>query len=166
MKKIYLPVLFILLYGVINAQNILTPTVISAAGGVGKYSAIQLEWTLGEAAIGTVSQTNRLYTVGFNQPVIVQQNLISKNTINSPIIKVFPNPVKDILTVQIQLVTLNTTKIILSDIFGQSMTERSVTAKISTLNIPLQNLIAGIYFLRVLDTNGQQLSNYKIIKAN
>ncbi len=159
-------VLFFLCFNAVYAQNLLTPSVISSAGGVGQYSAIQLEWTLGETAIGTVSETSRMYTVGFNQPIIVQQNLLSKNINNGSLVKVFPNPVKDILTVQIQLVHSNTAKIILSDIFGETMTERSVKTSLTTINIPLQNLIAGIYFLRVLDLNGNQLSNYKIIKAN
>ena len=166
MKKVYPGVMFFLFFGSVKAQNLLTPTVISAAGGVSTNPNIQLEWTLGEAAIGSISATDRMYTVGFNQPLIVQRNLLSKNTFNSSRISVFPNPVKDILTVQIQLVDYNTAKIMLSDIFGQTMTEHTVSSPISTINIPLQNLIAGIYFLRVLDIKGNQLSNYKIIKAN
>ena len=121
---------------------------------------------MGETAIGTVSETSRMYTVGFNQPIIIRQNLLSKNVINRSVIKVFPNPVKDILTVQIQLVNFNSAKIILTNIFGETITERSVNTALSTINIPLQNLIAGIYFLRALDLNGNLLSNYKIIKAN
>lgn len=166
MKKVYLLVLFFLFLNAVYAQNLLAPSVISSAGGVSQFAAIQLEWTLGETAIGTVSETSRMYTVGFNQPLIVKQNLLSKNLNISSLIKVFPNPVKDILTVQIQLVNSNTAKIILSNIFGETITERSVKTPLSTINVPLQNLISGIYFLRVLDLNGNQLSNFKIIKAN
>ena len=166
MKKVYLLVLFFLFFNAVYAQNLLTPSVISSAGGVSKLADIQLEWTLGETAIGTVSETSRMYTVGFNQPIIIRQNLLSKNVINRSVIKVFPNPVKDILTVQIQLVNFNSAKIILTNIFGETITERSVNTALSTINIPLQNLIAGIYFLRALDLNGNLLSNYKIIKAN
>lgn len=166
MKKLYLFVSVFLFFSIAKAQNISSPTVIAAAGGVSKFSTIELEWTLGETFIGTATLAERLYTVGFHQPQLISQKVMLPNDIYSSQITIYPNPVKNILTVQFRLDKYEKTKMILSDFLGRSIQERTVTAKLATVNMPVHNLIAGIYFLRVFDTKGKQISSYKIIKAN
>ena len=166
MKKLYLFVSVFLFFNIAKAQNISSPTVIAAAGGVSKFSAIELEWTLGETFIGTATSPERVYTVGFHQPQLVSEKITLPNDLYSSQITIYPNPVKNILTVQFRLDKYEKTKMILSDFLGRSIQERTVNAKIATVNMPVYNLIAGIYFLRVFDTKGNQISTYKIIKAN
>ena len=166
MKKVYLVLSFFSFFCIAKSQSILSPTVIAAAGGVSKFSTIELEWTLGETFIGKAISTDRLYTVGFHQPLLISQKLMLQNDFNSSQITIYPNPVKDILTVQITLDKIEKTKLILSDLLGRSIAERAVSAKIATVNMPVSNLIAGVYLLRVFDTKGIMITSYKIIKAN
>ena len=166
MKNIYLCLVFFLISSIVKSQSILSPTVIATAGGVSKFSSIELEWTLGESFIGTASSPVRFYTVGFHQPSLIIQKIISENEIYSTQISLYPNPVKSILTVQLRLDKYQKTKLILSDILGRPLQDRTVIAKIATLNLPVNNLIAGIYFLKIFDTKGNPMGSYKIIKAN
>lgn len=166
MKKVCLLFFGILFFSLAKAQTILSPTVIASAGGVSKFSTIELEWTLGETFIGTATSQERFYSVGFHQPQLISQKINMGNEITSSQITIYPNPVNNILTVQIRLDKYEKTKLILSDMLGRSMQERTVSGKIATVNMPVYNLIAGIYFLRVFDTKGNQISSYKIIKAN
>ena len=166
MKKVYLFVSVFLFFNIAKAQKILSPTVIAASGGVSKFSTIELEWTLGESFIGTATSSERLYTVGFHQPQLVSEKVMLPNDLSSSQITIYPNPVKNILTVQYKLDKYQKTKMILSDLLGRSIQERTVTAQIASVNMPVHTLVAGIYFLRVFDTKGNQISIYKIIKAN
>ena len=166
MKKMYLFFLVYPCFYSVNAQNNLSPTVIATAGGVSKFATIELEWTLGESFIGATSAVDRLYTVGFHQPKLISQKLKMQIENTSIQIVIYPNPVKNILTVQLKLDKSEKTKLILSDLLGKSIQERTVTAKIASVNMPVYNLIAGIYFLRVFDAKGKPISTHKIIKAN
>ena len=166
MKKMCLFFLVHLFFSSLYAQNNLGPTVIAAAGGISKFATVELEWTLGESFIGAAPSVDHLYTVGFHQPQLISQKLKMPNENSSYQITIYPNPVKNILTVQLRLDKYEKTKMILSDLLGKSIQERTVTAKIATVNMPVYNLVAGIYFLRVFDTKGKQISTYKIIKAN
>ena len=166
MKMVYLFISVFVFFSIAKAQNISSPTVIAAAGGVSKFSTIELEWTLGESFIGTATSAERLYTVGFHQPQLKGQKVILPTDNNTSQITIYPNPVKNILTVQFRLDKYEKTKMLLSDFLGKSIQERTVNARVATVNIPVHNLIAGIYLLRVFDTKGNQISSHKIIKAN
>ena len=49
----------------------LSPEVLAVGGGIDKNGSLSLEWTLGEAVIETVSLSDRIYTQGFHQPMLV-----------------------------------------------------------------------------------------------
>ena len=153
-----------------NAQN-LTPNIISAAGGVssGKSSDILLEWTLGESSVGTATTFNRLYTVGFHQPVLVSRSIVQQNESgesNLSQVRVYPNPVENTLRVQFHFTKYDNVKIILSDLLGRALLEKTVNGKSMITEIPVYHLVSGVYQLLISDLNGSPISTFKIIKAN
>ncbi|HMG16576.1 MAG TPA: T9SS type A sorting domain-containing protein [Saprospiraceae bacterium] len=72
-------------------------------------------------------------------------NVLPKN----PIIEVYPNPVKDKLTIELQddISIENNLTLTLFNVFGQRVKQISINSKVS--NIELGTLPAGIYFYRV-----------------
>ena len=175
-KSIFFPALIFSL-STVNAQS-LSPNVISSAGGVDKSSNIQLEWTLGETSVGFASTTNRFYTVGFHQPVLIVRTVLPENdqvdyrkkseTEETRIqkINVFPNPVNNTLHIQLDLIKYMNLKIILADLLGRTLLEKSINGITTTTDISVTHLISGVYQLRIYDSNGILIRTYKIIKAN
>lgn len=165
MRKIVFLLLLILSSGLARSQS-LSPSIISSDGGVSRSSGIMLEWTLGESVIGIASSADRLYTVGFHQPILISRSISLQEI--SPLyqVQVFPNPVQNVLTVKLQSVYNANVKLILTDLHGRTVQEKTIYAKTSFAEMPVQNLVSGVYQLRVTDKDGNLVNAFKIIKAN
>jgi Secretion system C-terminal sorting domain len=144
----------------------LGPTVLSSGGGVNKYSDIELEWTLGESFIGIAKNDAHLYTLGFHQPNRLSHQLLYQSDTNESKISIFPNPVDNILNVQLQLIQQDFITLKLTDVVGRSISEQSVDGKATKAEVSVSDLTSGAYQLQVLDKNGKPISAFKIIKTN
>jgi hypothetical protein len=85
--------------GTSTAEQRFEPEVIANDGGNNILGDMQVEWTLGETAIESVTNKDRLYTQGFHQPLIVlsrKNEIVIEDDIK---ITAAPNPVEHILTV-------------------------------------------------------------------
>lgn len=78
--------------------------------------------------------------------------------------KVFPNPVNDVLTIDIDAPEAVSTTLIISDVLGRSIkSERLTTLKgLNTFSINLNGIATGTYFLTVNDGQTQRVE--KIVK--
>lgn len=76
-------------------------------------------------------------------------------------IKLYPNPAKDIININLDKIEKNSTLRIF-DLYGKVV----LTKTVSTLNtnIDVKQLPAGLYFVKVYEANGEQLYNAKFIK--
>jgi len=148
------------------SQTALSPTVIASNGGVNRYSEIELEWTLGESVIGTTGSSNRFYTVGFHQPLLISRQVALTENITAAGISVFPNPVGNMLKIQFQFPGNENLKFLLTDLMGNTMLEKTVNGKSSNAEISVGHLIPGIYQLRVITASGSSAGTFKIIKLN
>lgn len=144
----------------------LGPTVLSSGGGLIKYSEIELEWTLGESFIGMAKNDVQLYTLGFHQPNRLSHQLLYQSDTNESKVSIFPNPVENLLNVQLQLVQQDFITLKLTDIVGRSISEQFVDGKVTKTEISVKELSSGAYQLQVLDKNGKRISTFKIIKTN
>lgn len=144
----------------------LGPTVLSSSGGVSKYSDIELEWTLGESFIGMAKNDAHLYTLGFHQPNRLSHRLLYQSDTNESKVSIFPNPVENILNVQLQLIHQDFITLKLTDVVGRSISEQSVDGKATKAEVSVRELSSGAYQLQVLDKNGNRISAFKIIKTN
>ena len=167
MKKFVLSTSLVLFFGFLYAQTNLSQDVLAAGGGVSKTSEIELQWTIGESVVGLASTSNRLYTVGFDQPVLISSKVIRDFAIDvTSQISVYPNPVENTLRVHFHEGKNDNVKMILSDLHGRALVEKAVSSKLSLTEISVQHLISGVYQLRILSMDGTILKTFKIIKAN
>lgn len=135
--------------------------VVATAGNSWSVPGYTVEWTLGEIAIETYNATGIILTQGMHQP-----GLSINNVYDSPLysmeIKVFPNPVNDILILELIKSGNMQFRYELSDITGRIIQIRQIQSSREEIN--LDNYNSGIYLLRIMTTDNQPVKLYKIIK--
>ncbi|NRB62465.1 MAG: T9SS type A sorting domain-containing protein [Saprospiraceae bacterium] len=137
--------------------------VIGMAGDISSTANISISWTVGEVAVQRgplATPQGGSITEGFQQPHI---ELVSGQE-NSIQIKVFPNPVRDMLRVKVNGSILNTYRIDLLDNHGRTLRTWS-KIPVGTQQFSMANYPAGTYFLRVHnDLTGEAMEAHQIIK--
>lgn len=144
----------------VNAQII--QEVIASAGGYNVSGGISLSWTLGETIIPTYQSQDRtlILTHGFQQKLIITA---IEETIDDPIkIKVFPNPVNEVVNIQFEVPVDGETIVDILDFQGNLAKYDLIEPAITEKQINLQDFPAGIYYLRL--TNGKLANVYKVVK--
>jgi hypothetical protein len=136
--------------------------VIVSASGYNVSEGVSLSWTLGETVIPTFkSQDGSLIlTHGFQQKMII--TAIEETIIEKVKIKVFPNPVTEIMTIQFD--TPFDEEIIMDVIDYQGKTFKSdiIESTVTNKQVNLQDIPAGIYYLRLM--KGKLINVYKVVK--
>ena len=90
-----------------------------------------------------------------NKVKLLNENVLSSNLVEKEPIKLYPNPVKDILNIEGLQFTHN---IIIYDILGKEVFKDKVYK-----SVDLSSLNKGLYFLKLSDTSGNNITK-KIIK--
>ena len=132
-----------------KAQTV-TPVVLSNQGGYSLLSQGSISWSIGEPVSESYSTPTRIHTMGFHQPELAIVTLIAEQGEDKNIL-VYPNPVKEFLTINFTGLTEGTYKVDLIDNIGkliyQSQTEVSENNR--TFQLKVNEVAAGNYFLRV-----------------
>jgi hypothetical protein len=151
MKKIYLSAL--LLAPLLGQAQDLDQHVTATAGAYSENANGSLSWTMGETVVETVSDGTNTLTQGFHQGNLSVTTLIEKTELSSNL-KVYPNPVENILHVETDKTGMDYQ---LLNINGQTVSN----GKLENMNqeINFSDLPAGIYFLKI---NNEK--THKIIK--
>ena len=89
----------------------------------------------------------------------VEVRSVGINEIMAPEAKIYPNPVSDILKVEI---LQSTKKLEMMNLYGQLIFTRSISRN-ESFTIDMSSLAPGIYLLR-LSGNGNVVKNYKVIR--
>jgi len=134
--------------------------VIASAGGYNTAGGISISWTLGETIIPTFTNGGLTLTHGFQQQLIV--TTVEENIDILVSVKVYPNPVSDIITIQFEEVVESEINLMLLDSQGRVVKQDVVEATVSEKQINMQDVAAGIYYLRL--TKGKLVNVYKVIK--
>lgn len=171
------PILSILFFLNTNAclAQLASPGTVNVSGESAAKGNYRFEWSLGESvAITTMSNSNLLVTNGFLQFNV--QNQPAANLVKSFLpdeIRVYPNPVKDILEINIRLANEGPLKIELLDAHGNELMPGLLNytgmGAIEKWNISL--FPAGQYFLYILQKDavtGKLMKSgaFKILKVN
>ena len=155
----------------LSAQQ-LSPAVLASNGGTNMAAGIQLAWTLGEAAIGSLSSQERNYTEGFHQPIVLfekvdfteaEVNLSTKDVPRSGI-TVSPNPVSTDLTIHFDGTTHELFDCQVLDANGNPHLHKSLRTNEGDVILDLSGLIPGLFFIRFIATDDGAITVFKLAK--
>jgi hypothetical protein len=155
-NKVSLLAMLILVCFISKAQTI-TPSTINISGHSASFDNYQFEWSVGESAsIITTSNGNLIVSTG------VLQSFVANSHSNTAVItwlpyeiKVYPNPTKDFIEINILHNLKGTEKLVLYDVNGRKLMEKqfeySGSGRIEKWD--LSKLAAGSYFLNIIQVN-------------
>jgi hypothetical protein len=143
--------------------------VIASAGGTYyNGTTFEMDYTLGEFAVVTLSDANNFLTQGFQQPFVDPTVSVNDNPLTDLNISYFPNPTSGNLTLNIANAGDREFKIELFDILGQRISTQIANVGFNSttaINIDMQHCATGSYYLRI--SNGNDLvKNIKILKID
>lgn len=157
--KRYFAVLIAVIFSLsVSAQ--VKQEVIASAGGYNVAGGISISWTLGETIIPTFTNGGLTLTHGFQQQLIV--TTVEENIDILVSVKVYPNPVSDIINILFEEVVESEINLTLLDSQGRLVKKDVIEATVSEKQINMQDLAAGVYYLRL--TKGKLVNVYKVIK--
>jgi len=134
--------------------------VIASAGGYNVNGAISISWTLGETVIPTFTNGDLVLTHGFQQQLII--TTVEENLEVLVNIKVFPNPVSDVVNVQFESPVEGEAVLTIIDSKGNLVKSEMIETTTIEKQINLQDIPAGIYYLRL--NQGKLINVYKVVK--
>jgi hypothetical protein len=133
--------------------------VVSASGASFKQSSGYITHTIGELVTTTLTAPGQVLTQGFLQTGLPKSWPNPVDNIPDFAMSVFPNPVNDLLVMQVEL--LQGLQYTLHDVTGV-LIERGLVLNERT-EIDFSYLSPAIYILRVFDNN-QQIRIFQIVK--
>jgi hypothetical protein len=142
--------------GQLHAQE-----VISSNGGSYKGAVVQLDWTIGEPVIATLTSGTNVLTQGFHQSnlTVTALDQLANSTIT---LKVYPNPVSEQLLLETVKGEKQRFSLKLFDITGKLLYQQAVIQSVETIN--MQVYVPGNYLLRVCSEDETPIQTFKIIK--
>ncbi len=154
MNKLKLTFVTLFFVQVIVAQN-LSPTVVNSSGRVIQNTSYSLEWSLGELAVSSLTNSNNLLTQGFLQPE--RQTVPIKDIFDESRFWAFPNPVTAQLYLQTDIPEIAV--ILIHDVSGRLVLQTDFQQHINLLH-----LNSGIYVVSLFNNQTQHLHSFKINK--
>ncbi|HNS16673.1 MAG TPA: T9SS type A sorting domain-containing protein [Bacteroidales bacterium] len=148
-----------------QAQSLL-PEVIASAGDVFTGKSGSVSWTLGETIIETVSSETSLLTQGFHQSYL---QVLKVDAPEDPLVDVtvYPNPVNDLLTIEITTVEKDPQiSLELFDFTGQQIYEQTIRSQTLTEQLDVSRFSSSLFILRVVNLKSHRTESFKIHKIN
>lgn len=162
MKAITLCTLLIQGIGSITNAQTITPDIITTSGGFFISANSSLSWTLGEPVMETDVAANSLLTQGFQQS---QMSSVAVNKIaDETDISVYPNPVSDLVVINIRSTENSILKAELTDVLGKMFFQDKLLQQITTID--MRTFADGLYFLKLLSEDGKIHKTVKVEKIN
>lgn len=141
----------------VSAQTI-EPSLLTTAGDSFQNETIQLDWSIGELAIETISSANIILTQGLHQAEIEVITNIEEDLIS---ISIYPNPASEFISFQTEYHKYPQLKTIIHDGMGKMVLESNINGRDDLLDI--SDLKDGVYYLKIYG-NGTILNTSKLIK--
>ena len=140
--------------------------VVAAAGEYASSANLSLSWTAGETAVTTATTASLIVTQGFQQ---ADQTLAGiEEAVFAGEIKVFPNPVQDVLNFEVTSDRSMQMEAELYELSGRKVREVPAFRVQNSYrgSIDCSDLPAGEWLLRFRDTNGKTQKSFTVIKLN
>lgn len=143
----------------------LTPQSLNSAGQLTTQANGSLSYIVGELVVGTLTDPNgNSLGSGFNAGSASSTVSVQPITPNVPGAIVYPNPVAELLHIQLLQPVVDGFFITLTDVSGNELTKEKYTASISSIGLNLSTYSKGVYFLSIIAEGGKIKGYYKIIK--
>jgi hypothetical protein len=153
MKRKIIPMGLFLLAASLNAQE-----VISSQGESYKNGSTQIDFTIGETVIETISDGNNTLTQGLHQTQLLITSLEDLD-INF-LVDIFPNPTSEFLNLRIE--EYEALSFQLFDVTGKLLNQALITAKETSVNV--SEYPKGTYLLTLTHQESKKIKTYKVIK--
>ena len=146
------------------AQIELSPTVIASAGNYAEAGGISLSWTLGEIAVTTLEQGDLILTQGFQQSYLLPDG-IDLNPIDWQIIA-YPNPVKDELRIQFDVLEPTDFWVEIQDVTGRTLGQKQYKEihPGDIVPVSMSSYKYGVYFFKIFTPDRKQMRVISISK--
>lgn len=156
-KKTFCAILLSIFFIGTQAQQ-----VVPAAGGEASGSGGTASYSVGQIVYKTNSGTNGSLAEGVQQPFEISEiiGIEEAKTINLKW-KIYPNPTRDVLKLNIGNYESEYLFYQLYDLNGKIISKEKIINKESNINISA--LVSAIYFLKIID-NDKEIKTFKIIK--
>lgn len=140
--------------------------VISNQGNFDKNENITLEWTLGDPFVETVVTSDKIFTQGFQQALILAPKFLNtKDNIGEFFtLHLYPNPVKSFLNVNVNEINHTILNISLYDLTGKNIKTTKATLTHKGIVLDLIELKSGIYLIKFTSDDVSFAEIHKIIK--
>ena len=160
LKSVIMKKLMLLIIGAFIGPAIIAQEVISSGGETQTASGYEICWTLGESVIETFSSGSNILTQGFHQSKLTATP-ISEVLYSGIELKVFPNPSRDFIIIQLTDLVENL-HYSLYDGSGKLLEKMRITSTRTQLD--LKNYANGQYILQLTAKSGELLQSFKILK--
>jgi len=129
---------------------------VSASGHQGEVAGFQVEHSLGELSVGMWQIGEYTVLVGFHQPQLSSSTSTDKLLVRMPI-NVYPNPARNYIYIDFQdASTWDIESVVITDMRGVTVMDfKTIDINNQPFYVSLKDLMAGMYFVRVLSVNGQ-----------
>ncbi|HZV70095.1 MAG TPA: T9SS type A sorting domain-containing protein [Saprospiraceae bacterium] len=154
--------LIFIAYLLFTAVEAKSQFVLGATGGEGNVGNININYTVGETAITTISNDSSTLTQGFHQPQFVFTSVNESFLLGEVII--YPNPTKSILFVQFNDKDFSDLNISIHSSAGREILNTKVITSIWQTDLSI--LPDGFYVVTVTDIKSKKRNSYKIFKSN
>ena len=139
------------------------PEVVATSGNSFLTGSVQLDWTLGELSVTTISGSNQQITQGFHQP---EYRITSITELPSDFweVQIFPNPTTDRIQIKLELEQDRKVFIRMTDSTGKLVWTKETEGQTVEESAEMNAFPAGSYFLSFQIGEKQFSSVYKILK--
>jgi len=134
--------------------------IITSAGDKSITPNVTLQWTLGQIVTGATSVGNISLIQGFQESTIIVSNIYETDKLDYKI-KVYPNPAKSLITIEIIKQGHKALSVILLNNLGSKLCKNEIINQ--KLIIDIDKFTSGTYILHLFEGN-RIINNYKIIK--
>lgn len=166
MKRIYVLLLFCLSALYVTGQSI-SSYVIASAGEYTEAGGINISWTLGEIAIETLKDNGEtiILTQGFQQGYFEITSIDGPKPLSNNFnLNIYPNPASEYIWVNLESDEIKDAIVELYDLEGRLVYNNKFDINEGPNRVDLQELSASQYVLRVVDSAGNVLQTFKLIK--
>ncbi len=159
-------IIFFALLGIVSEihSQELSHQVLVPVAGVINTEALSYSHTIGETAVEIFTSSDFVFTQGFQQPGV---KFTRENPPPGTGVKVYPNPVKDYVNIEVFGDVARTFRVEVINISGTiTITEKLIFSDMYwyILQIPVENLSKGLYFVRIMSEDGVISRTFKIEK--